>query len=288
MEKVWFITGSSRGFGRELVQAALEAGDVVAATARRPEQLADLVDRYGERVLPLALDVTDAAAAVAAIAAARDRFGRIDVVVNNAGYANVAPIETGDDDDFRTQFETNFWGVYNVSKAAIPVLREQQGGLIIQFSSMGGRVGGSAGIASYQAAKFAIDGFSRVLRTEAAPFGTRILIVEPSGFATDWAGSSMALADVPDTYAGTVGAMQSVRNSDAITAGDPARAAEILVRMSRRTDLPYHLPLGVNVVEGTLRHDEQLLVEDRKWAAVGRSADFAEPFPVAFPPDGPA
>jgi len=288
MEKVWFITGSSRGFGRELVRAALEAGDVVAATARRPEQLADLVDRYGERVLPLALDVTDAAAAVAAIAAARDRFGRIDVVVNNAGYANVAPIETGDDEDFRTQFETNFWGVYNVSKAAIPVLREQQGGLIIQFSSMGGRVGGSAGIASYQAAKFAIDGFSRVLRTETAPFGTRILVVEPSGFATDWAGSSMALADVPDTYAGTVGAMQSVRNSDAITAGDPARAAEILVRMSRRTDLPYHLPLGVNAVEGTLRHDEQLLVEDRKWAAVGRSADFAEPFPVEFPPDGPA
>jgi len=285
MEKVWFITGSSRGFGRELVRAALEAGDVVAATARRPEQLADLVDRYGERVLPLALDVTDAAAAVAAIAAARDRFGRIDVVVNNAGYANVAPIETGDDEDFRTQFETNFWGVYNVSKAAIPVLREQQGGLIIQFSSMGGRVGGSAGIASYQAAKFAIDGFSRVLRTETAPFGTRILVVEPSGFATDWAGSSMALADVPDTYAGTVGAMQSVRNSDAITAGDPARAAEILVRMSRRTDLPYHLPLGVNAVEGTLRHDEQLLVEDRKWAAVGRSADFAEPFPVEFPPD---
>ena len=285
MEKVWFITGSSRGFGRELVRAALEAGDVVAATARRPEQLADLVDRYGERVLPLAFDVTDAAAAVAAIAAARDRFGRIDVVVNNAGYANVAPIETGDDDDFRTQFETNFWGVYNVSKAAIPVLREQQGGLIIQFSSMGGRVGGSAGIASYQAAKFAIDGFSRVLRTETAPFGTRILVVEPSGFATDWAGSSMALADVPDTYAGTVGAMQSVRNSDAITAGDPARAAEILVRMSRRTDLPYHLPLGVNAVEGTLRHDEQLLVEDRKWAAVGRSADFAEPFPVEFPPD---
>jgi len=285
MEKVWFITGSSRGFGRELVRAALEAGDVVAATARRPEQLADLVDRYGERVLPLALDVTDAAAAVAAITAARERFGRIDVVVNNAGYANVAPIETGDDEDFRTQFETNFWGVYNVSKAAIPVLREQQGGLIIQFSSMGGRVGGSAGIASYQAAKFAIDGFSRVLRTETAPFGTRILVVEPSGFATDWAGSSMALADVPDTYAGTVGAMQSVRNSDAITAGDPARAAEILVRMSRRTDLPYHLPLGVNAVEGTLRHDEQLLVEDRKWAAVGRSADFAEPFPVEFPPD---
>ena len=136
-------------------------------------------------------------AANAAITAARERFGRIDIVVNNAGYANVAPIETGEDADFRAQFETNFWGVYNVSKAAIPVLREQGGGLIIQFSSMGGRVGGSAGIASYQAAKFAIDGFSRVLQTETAPFGIRVLVVEPSGFATDWAGSSMTSPTSP-------------------------------------------------------------------------------------------
>jgi NAD(P)-dependent dehydrogenase (short-subunit alcohol dehydrogenase family) len=285
MAKVWFITGSSRGFGRELVRAALGAGDAVAATARRPDQLADLADTYGDRILPLALDVTDVDAATAAIAAARERFGRLDVVVNNAGYANVAPIETGDDRDFRAQFETNFWGVYNVSKVALPVLREQGGGLIIQFSSMGGRVGGSAGIASYQAAKFAIDGFSRVLQTETAPFGVKVLVVEPSGFATDWAGSSMNVADVPDGYADTVGAMNSVRASDAITAGDPARAADILVRMSRRTDLPYHLPLGVNAVEGSIRQDESLLAEDRKWAAVGRSADFAEPYPVDFPAD---
>jgi NAD(P)-dependent dehydrogenase (short-subunit alcohol dehydrogenase family) len=285
MSKVWFVTGSTRGFGRELVRAALDAGDSVAATARRPDQLADLVDTYGDRILPLALDVTDADAAKAAIAAALERFGRLDVVVNNAGYANVAPIETVDDGDFRAQFETNFWGVYNVSKAALPVLREQNGGLIIQFSSMGGRVGGSAGIASYQAAKFAIDGFSRVLQTETAPFGIKVLVVEPSGFATDWAGSSMDIADVPDFYADTVGAMNSVRTSDAITAGDPARAAQILVRMSRRTDIPYHLPLGVNAVEGSIRQDESLLVEDRKWAAVGRSADFAEPHPVDFPAD---
>jgi NAD(P)-dependent dehydrogenase (short-subunit alcohol dehydrogenase family) len=283
MSKVWFITGSARGFGRELVRAALDAGDAVAATARRPEQLADLVEVYADRILPLPLDVTDADAANAAITAARERFGRIDIVVNNAGYANVAPIETGEDSDFRAQFETNFWGVYNVSKAAIPVLREQVGGLIIQFSSMGGRVGGSAGIASYQAAKFAIDGFSRVLQTETAPFGIRVLVVEPSGFATDWAGSSMNVADIPDRYAGTVGAMSTVRESDAITAGDPARAADILVRLSRRSDLPYHLPLGVNAVEGSIRQDEFLLAEDRKWAAVGRSADFAEDYPVEFP-----
>ena len=284
MSKVWFITGSSRGFGRELVRAALEAGDSVAATARRPEQLDDVVATYGERIAALPLDVTDPEAARAAIAAARERFGRIDVVVNNAGYANVAPIETADDDDFRTQFETNFWGVVNVSKAAIPVLRNHGGGLIIQFSSMGGRVGGSAGIASYQAAKFAIDGFSRVLQTETAPFGIRLLVVEPSGFATDWAGSSMEVAEVPEQYASTVGAMNTMRaGSSAITAGDPARAAQILVRLSRHDDLPYHLPLGVNAVEGSIRQDEFLLAEDRKWAAVGRSADFAEPYPVDLP-----
>jgi len=283
MNKVWFVTGSSRGFGRELVRAALEAGDGVAATARRPEQLADLVETYGRRVLPLALDVTDPAQATSAMAATRDRFGRVDVVVNNAGYANVAPIETGDEADFRAQFETNFWGVYHVSKAAIPVLREQGGGLIVQFSSMGGRVGGSAGIASYQAAKFALDGFSRVLQAETAPFGIRVLVVEPSGFATDWAGSSMAIADIPERYADTVGRMKTVRESDAVSAGDPARAAQILVRLSRRTDLPYHLPLGVNAVEGSIRQDERLLETDRAWAAVGRSADFAEPYPVDFP-----
>ncbi|MFB8054808.1 SDR family NAD(P)-dependent oxidoreductase, partial [Kitasatospora purpeofusca] len=189
--KVWFITGSSRGFGRTLARAALEAGHRVAATARRPEQLADLAEEFGERIRPIALDVTDPAAARTALAEAHSRFGRIDVLVNNAGYANVSPIETTEDADFRAQFETNFWGVYHVTKAAIPLLREQRSGLVVQFSSVGGRVGGSPGIASYQAAKFAIDGFSRVLRAETAPFGVKVLVVEPSGFRTDWAGSSM-------------------------------------------------------------------------------------------------
>ncbi|OBB61567.1 short-chain dehydrogenase/reductase [Mycobacterium sp. 852013-51886_SCH5428379] len=285
MSRVWFVTGSSRGFGRALVEAVLSAGDSVAATARRPETLTDLVTAHGERILPLALDVTDATAVGAAIAETRKRFGRIDIVVNNAGYANVAPIETVSEDDFRAQFETNFWGVYNVSRAAIPVFREQQGGLIIQFSSMGGRVGGSPGIASYQAAKFAIDGFSRVLQAETAPFGLRVLVVEPSGFATDWAGASMSIADVPEAYADTVGAMGAIRRGGAVTAGDPARAAEILVQMSRRTDIPYHLPLGVNAVDGSIQQDRNLLAEDTKWAAVGRSADFAEAYPVVFPPD---
>lgn len=286
MEQTWFITGSSRGFGRALATAALQAGDRVAATARRPEQLDDLVAEYGDRILPLRLDVTDPARVPDALREAHDRFGRLDVIVNNAGYANVSPIETTDDDDFRTQFETNFWGVYNVSKAAIPILRAQGGGLIIQFSSVGGRVGGSPGIASYQAAKFAIDGFSRVLRTETAPFGVRVLVVEPSGFRTDWAGSSMEVREVSDGYESTVGAMnQAVRQSGAGPAGDPVRAAEILVRLAKRRSIPQNLPLGVNASEMSVAHDESLLASDREWSAVGRSADTAEPYPAPFPPD---
>ena len=288
MEQTWFITGSSRGLGRAVAQAALEAGDLVAATARQPAQLNDFSVEYGERIRPISLDVTDGQAARNAIADARRHFGRLDVIVNNAGYANVSPIETTDDDDFRAQFETNFWGVYNVSKAAIPVLREQGGGLVIQISSVGGRVGGSPGIASYQAAKFAIDGFSRVLRAETAPFGAKVMVVEPSGFRTDWAGSSMTVHDIPEAYIPTVGAMNSrVRQSTDGPAGDPTRAAAILVQVAKRRDIPDHLPLGVNAVEGSIRLDEQLLAEDSRWSAVGRSADYGEPYPIELPADMP-
>ncbi|MFJ8896489.1 SDR family NAD(P)-dependent oxidoreductase [Leifsonia sp. NPDC102414] len=284
--QTWFITGSSRGFGRALAVAALEAGDRVAATARRPEQLDDLVATYGDRILPLRLDVTDAAQARDALDTARERFGSVDVIVNNAGYANVSPIETTDDADFRTQFETNFWGVYNVSKAAIPVLRAQGGGLVIQFSSVGGRVGGSPGIASYQAAKFAIDGFSRVLRVETAPFGVKVLVVEPSGFATDWAGSSMEVRDVPEHYESTVGAMNKrMRQTTSGPAGDPVRAADILVTVAKRANIPDHLPLGVTATEMSVAHDRRLLSDDLAWSAVSRSADFGEPYPAEFPVD---
>jgi len=288
MEHTWFITGSSRGLGRALARAALEAGDLVVATARQPAQLDDLLAEYGERIHTIALDVTDAQIARSAIADAQRHFGRLDVIVNNGGYANVSPIETTDDEDFRAQFETNFWGVYHVSKAAIPVLREQGGGLVMQISSVGGRVGGSPGIASYQAAKFAIDGFSRVLRAETAPFGVKVLVVEPSGFRTDWAGSSMTVRAIPEAYSPTVGAMNSrVRQSSNGPAGDPARAAAILVEVAKRRDIPDHLPLGVNAVEGSIRLDEQLLAEDRRWREVSRSADFSEPYPIALPADTP-
>jgi len=288
MQQIWFITGSSRGLGRALVQAALDAGDLVVATARRPEQLADLTERYGDRVLPLALDVTDADAVQAAVDAGAERFGRLDVVVNNAGYANIAPIETGAEADFRTQFETNFWGVYHVSKAVIPVMRAQGGGTVVQVSSVGGRVGGSPGIASYQAAKFAVDGFSRVLAVETVPFGVAVMVVEPSGFATDWAGSSMTIYDIPAEYDTTIGAMhRRVRANPAGPAGDPERAAEIIVQVVKRRYPPSHLLLGTNAVEMALDYSRRQITEASAWEKVSRSADYTEPYPAEFPADEP-
>jgi NAD(P)-dependent dehydrogenase (short-subunit alcohol dehydrogenase family) len=288
MQQTWFITGSSRGLGRALARAALDAGDFVVATARRPEQLADLTERYGDRVLPLALDVTDADAVQAAVDAGAERFGRLDVVVNNAGYANIAPIETGDEADVRTQFETNFWGVYHVSKAVIPVMRAQGGGTVVQVSSVGGRVGGSPGIASYQAAKFAVDGFSRVLAIETAPFGVAVMVVEPSGFATDWAGSSMTIYDIPAEYDTTIGAMhRRVRANPAGPAGDPERAAEIIVQVVKRRNPPSHLLLGANAVEMALDYSRRQTAEASAWEKVSRSADHAEPYPAEFPADEP-
>jgi NAD(P)-dependent dehydrogenase (short-subunit alcohol dehydrogenase family) len=284
MSSTWFITGSSRGFGRALARTALAHGHRVAATARRPEDLDDLVAEFGDRVLPLRLDVTDSSSVAAAVSAAHEAFGRLDVVVNNAGYANVAPVETGDDADFRRQFETNFWGVYNVSKAVVPLLRSQGSGLIIQFSSIGGRVGGSAGIASYQAAKFAIDGFSRVLRAETEGFGIRILVVEPSGFRTDWAGSSMSVAPMPAEYAALAERYaHSDDPSSPLAAGDPERAAEILVDVASRSSLPHNLALGTNAANLAIDFGRRQLESDLAWADVSRSADFGAEFPVPFP-----
>jgi len=181
----WLITGSSRGFGWEVATAALEDGHNVVATARRPEQLESLVHTFGTRVRAVALDVTDPAAARAAVQVAVEEFGSLDVVVNNAGYASSAALEEMTDDDFRAQIETNLFGVVNVTKAALPILHEQRSGHIIQFSSIGGRVGGTPGMGGYQTAKFAVEGFSEVLNAEVKPLGINVTIVEPGGFRTD-------------------------------------------------------------------------------------------------------
>jgi NAD(P)-dependent dehydrogenase (short-subunit alcohol dehydrogenase family) len=279
----WLITGSSRGFGRALTAAALQAGDRVVATARQPEQLDDLVAEYGDRILAVALDVTDPAAAEAALAAGVERFGRIDVVVNNAGYADLSPVETTDEAGFRRQFDTNFWGVYHVTKAALPVLRKQGSGLVIQFSSVGGRVGGTPGLGSYQAAKFAVDGLTRVLVTETAPFGIRYLTVEPGGFATDWAGSSMGGAEIPEEYAATVGQMSDRLRGGRGQIGDPDRAAETLVRMVHSGNLPTHLLLGAPAVQLALDYSRAQIAEATAWQAVSRSLDTGAEYPVDLP-----
>ncbi|MET9226655.1 oxidoreductase [Lentzea sp. NPDC003310] len=275
MSKTWLITGASRGFGRQLAEAAALAGDRVVATARRPEQLADLVSRYPDTVRALALDVTDAAAAREVVAATVEAFGALDVVVNNAGYANSAPIEEMAEDDFRAQVEANLFGVVNVTRAALPVLRSQRSGTFVQFSSVGGRAGGTPGMGAYQAAKFAVEGFSEVLASEVAPFGVRVVIVEPGAFRTDWQGSSMVRGAVGADYEETVGAINRFRDeTDGAQPGDPARAARVVLDVVGSEEPPRRLVLGAAAVETVLAAEARRSEETRKWAEVSASADF--------------
>ncbi|MGW3353695.1 oxidoreductase [Nonomuraea rubra] len=275
MARTWLITGASRGFGRRLTEAVLEAGDQVAATARDPKQLGDLVARYGDRIRAVALDVTDAAAASRAVQAATVAFGRLDVVVNNAGYGNSAPIEEMAEDDFRAQIETNFFGVVNVTRAALPVLRAQRSGMFVQFSSIGGRVGGTPGMGAYQSAKFAVEGFSEVLAAEVAPFGVKVVIVEPGAFRTDWQGASMEIHPVGPDYEQTVGAIHRYRReTDGTQPGDPARAARIIIDVAGHDDPPRRLLLGSDAVAAAQQAAVTRAAETEKWAAVSRSADY--------------
>jgi NAD(P)-dependent dehydrogenase (short-subunit alcohol dehydrogenase family) len=243
--QVFFLTGSSRGLGRQIAEATLAAGHRLIATARRPDSLADLADRYGSQILPLPLDVTDAAAAEAAVAAGTKAFGRIDVVVNNAGYANLAAVEDIALDDFRAQVDANLFGVVNVTKAALPVLRTQGGGHIIQVSSIGGRLA-TPGLSAYQAAKWAVGGFSEVLAGEVGPLGIKVTVLEPGGMRTDWAGSSMQVPPISEPYRQTVGAMARVHDdlgSDS-SLGDPAKVARVVLEVSGMEEPPLRLILG--------------------------------------------
>jgi NAD(P)-dependent dehydrogenase (short-subunit alcohol dehydrogenase family) len=194
MAPVWFITGASKGFGRIWAEAALERGDKVAATARDTAALADLADRYGDDVLPIRLDVTDSAADAAAVEQAHDHFGRLDVVVNNAGYGLFGTIEELTEEQARAQIETNLFGALWVTKAAIPLMREQGSGHIIQVSSVGG-VNAFPLLGLYHASKWGLEAFSQPLAAEVAGFGIKVTIVEPTGYTTDWAGVSAVYAD---------------------------------------------------------------------------------------------
>ncbi|GAA1842485.1 oxidoreductase [Asanoa iriomotensis] len=275
MPKTWLVTGSSRGIGRAICRAALDNGDNVVATARRPAGLRDLVMEDPDRVRAVALDVTDPVAAENAVGAAVEAFGRIDVVVNNAGNANTAPIEHTSLDEFRSQIDANLFGVIHVSKAALPYFKAQRSGHYLQFSSIGGRVGGTPGIAPYQAAKFGVEGFSLVLGAELGPFGVRVTIVEPGSFRTDWAGSSMRMDDGGPDYAETVGFMVRYRDENAgRAAGDPARAAQVLVDVVGLDEPPQRLLLGSDALGIAERHNTALAEETATWAEVSRSTDF--------------
>jgi NAD(P)-dependent dehydrogenase (short-subunit alcohol dehydrogenase family) len=243
--KVWFITGSSRGLGRALVEAALAAGDRVVASARKPADLADLVERHAGHLAAVQLDVTQPEQAQRAVAEAIETFGRIDVLVNNAGYANTDSIEDLPLDDFRAQIDTNFYGVVHLTRAVLPVMRQQRSGRILQISSVGGRRGGTPGLGAYQAAKFAVAGFSEVLINEVAPLGIQVSIVEPGGFATDWAGSSMKTHTPKPDYQTTVGATNDrLRGNPSAARGVPAKAAQVLLQLANMEKQPRRLLIG--------------------------------------------
>ncbi|WP_410785473.1 oxidoreductase [Kribbella sp. C-35] len=275
MSKIWLVTGSSRGLGRALTEAVLAAGDRVVGTARKPEQLDDLVTKYGDQLRAVALDVTDADAARAAVRTAVEEFGGLDVVANNAGYANSASIEEMADDDFRAQVETNLFGVVNVTKAALPVFREQRGGHFLQFSSIGGRAGGTPGMGAYQTAKFAVEGFSEVLNNEVRPFGVKVTIVEPGGFRTDWGGSSMQLAEVHPDYESTVGEMHRRRlETDGKQPGDPAKAAQAILEIVDLDNPPLRLLLGTDALKLAETASTSRAAEATAWSHLTTSTDF--------------
>ncbi|HEX3789618.1 MAG TPA: oxidoreductase [Pseudonocardiaceae bacterium] len=275
MARTWLITGSSRGFGRKLAEAVLASGDSLVATARTPEQLADLVKAYPDQARAVALDVTDAGQARAAVKTAVTEFGRLDVVVNNAGYANVSAIEDTSDEDFRAQIEANLWGTINVSQAALTAMRPQGAGHIIQFSSIGGRVGGTPGIAPYQTAKFGVEGFSRVLANEVGPLGIKVTIVEPGSFRTDWAGSSMQIADIAEDYQSTLGMIVKYRQDRAGNEpGDPAKAAQVLLKVADLAEPPLQLLLGKDAVSYARAELERQAAEVDKFAELSESTDY--------------
>ena len=266
MTKVWFITGASRGLGRATVEAALQSGASVVATARNPESLNEFTEKFGAaKFLPLALDVTNAAQVASAVEAGHEKFGRLDVIVNNAGYANVAAIEDIDISDFRTQLDTNFMGVVYVTKAVLPILRQQGSGHIFQVSSVGGRVG-NPGLSAYQSAKWAVGGFSTILAAEVTPFGIKVTVLEPGGMNTDWAGSSMNIPPVSEPYKPTVGTVaEMLRKYNGHAPSQTEKVAQIMIQLSDADDVPLRLLVGPDAVDFGGKALQALVESDKKW-----------------------
>jgi NAD(P)-dependent dehydrogenase (short-subunit alcohol dehydrogenase family) len=267
--RVWFITGATSGFGRAIAEAALERGDSVAATARRTDALADVGD--GERVQALRLDVTDAADREAAVSAALDRFGRIDVLVNNAGRTQVGAIEETTDEELRALFELHFFAPAALTRLVLPAMRAQGRGAIVQMSSVGGQVT-APGFGAYCATKFALEGLTESLRDEVAPFGIHTLIVEPGAFRTGLFRPDAAyMSDEMPEYAETVGPTREyVRTGHGEQAGDPAKAAKAIITALDADEPPLRLVLGADAIGNIEQHHEAVGAEMRKWEQLGR------------------
>ncbi|UOX91545.1 oxidoreductase [Amycolatopsis sp. FBCC-B4732] len=269
--RVWLITGCSAGFGREIALAALAAGDRVLATARRPETLADLQERGGDRVRTAALDVTDEGQVDAAVKTALAAFGRIDVVVNNAGNGSVGAVEELTMGELRGLLDVMFFGAVAVTKAVLPHLRAQGSGTVVQISSMGGQLS-MPGFGAYCAAKYALEGISGALAAEVAPFGVRVLIVEPGAFRTEFGGGRMHRSRTIDAYAvSTSGTREAVESMDGTQPGDPAKAAAAIVRAVGSADAPLHLALGADAVEAIRAQHEALAADLAAWEDVSRA-----------------
>ncbi|MFE7795899.1 SDR family NAD(P)-dependent oxidoreductase [Streptomyces sp. NPDC057460] len=270
MSKVWFITGSSRGFGREFALAALERGDQVAATARNTDTLTDLVERFGDAVLPLRLDVTDRTQAFEAVAAAKERFGRLDVVVNNAGYALAGAVEELGEQELRDQLETNVFGVFHVTQAVLPILRAQGSGHIFQISSAMGLTA-SGGTGGYNISKWALEALSESLSQEVAPFGIKVTLIEPGGFSTGFNESSVFTANRKDAYDPLHAAL--IEMGATIQASDPKGVGGAILQLVDAEEPPLRVFFGEQPTQWIPAVYQQRLETWAEWAHVSKAAE---------------
>jgi NAD(P)-dependent dehydrogenase (short-subunit alcohol dehydrogenase family) len=269
--KTWFITGASRGFGREWTIAALERGDTVAATARDTDTLDDLVRQFGDKVLPLRLDVTDRDAVVAAVQQAHERFGRLDVVVNNAGYGQFGMIEEISEAEARAQFDTNVFGALFVTQAALPFLREQGSGHILQVSSIGG-ISAFPNIGIYNASKWALEALSQSLAAEVADFGVRVTIIEPGAYSTDWGGASAKHAAANPAYDAFREKAAEQRKARAGNPGDPVATRAAVLQVVDAENPPLRVFFGDGPLAIATRDYESRLATWREWEPVSVAA----------------
>jgi len=273
MKKVWFITGSSRGLGRKITEVALANGDLVAATALGKDELNDVAEQYKEQVLLIELNVTDKGQIENAIEETVKHFGRIDVLVNNAGFGITGAAEAYTDQEVKSQLEVNLYGAIEITRLVIPIMRNQGDGRVLQISSVGGRFG-NPGLSIYHAAKFGLTGFSEAVGKEVAPLGIKVTSVEPGSMRTDWGGASMGFAKHVDGYADTVDKMISFRKEgNYIPSGDPVKAARAIYDLARHPEPPVHLILGsdaAGIIETVSKSREE---EFKKWLPVSLSID---------------